>query len=70
VTDSIVPKNKAELDKKLQTKGVKLYNGRSSRVIEQDSSHYKRAEEVIENVVANNIGKVVAKMQPVSVIMY
>ena len=70
VTDSIVPKNKEEFDKKLETKGVKLYNGRSSRVIEQDSSHYKRAEEVIENVTVNNVGKVVAKMQPVSVIMY
>ena len=70
VTDSIVPKDKAELDEKLQTKGVKLYNGRSSRVIEQDSSHYKRGETVIENVTANNVGKLVAKMQPVSVIMY
>lgn len=69
-TDSFVPKNKVELDKKLRSKGVKLYNGRSSKVIEQDSSHYKRAEQVIESVTANNVGKVVVKMQPVSVIMY
>lgn len=69
-TDDFVPQNKEELNKKLETKGVKLYNGRSSHVIDQDSSHYKRAEQVIENVTANNIGKVVAKMQPVSVIMY
>lgn len=69
-TDTVIPKNKEELHEKLQTKGVKLYNGRSSHVIEQDSSHYKRGEEVIENVTANHVGKLVAKMQPVSVIMY
>lgn len=69
-TDSVVPKNKAELDKKLESKGVKLYNGRSSHVIEQDASHYKRAEEVIESVTENNIVKPVVKMQPISVIMY
>jgi tRNA-splicing ligase RtcB len=69
-TEDFTPKNKEELDKKLETKGVKLYNGRSSHVIEQDSSHYKRAEEVIENVTENNVGKLVAKMQPISVIMY
>lgn len=69
-TDTVVPKNKAELDKKLETKGVKLYNGRSSKVIEQDSSHYKQANEVIESVTENNIVKPVVKMQPISVIMY
>ena len=69
-TDNFVPENKAELDKKLATKGVKLYNGRSSKVIEQDSSHYKRAEDVIESVTENNIVKPVAKLQPISVIMY
>ncbi|MEP7162633.1 MAG: RtcB family protein [Candidatus Moraniibacteriota bacterium] len=69
-TDSVVPGNREELEKKLAGKGVKLYNGRSSKVIEQDSSHYKRSEAVIESVTANGIGEVVAKMQPVSVIMY
>lgn len=69
-TDAVIPQNKEELDEKLRTKGVKLYNGRSSRVIEQDSAHYKRAEEVIESVTQNNVAKVVVKMQPVSVIMY
>jgi tRNA-splicing ligase RtcB len=69
-TDSVIPENKAELDKKLETKGVKLYNGRSSKVIEQDSSHYKRAEDVIASVEQNQIVKPVAKMQPVAVIMY
>ncbi|MFZ2300154.1 MAG: RtcB family protein [Candidatus Moraniibacteriota bacterium] len=69
-TDAIVPHNKGELDKKLKSRGVTLYNGRSSRVIEQDSSHYKRIEDVIESVTENNIVKPVAKMQPISVIMY
>ncbi len=69
-TDDVVPENKAELDAKLKTKGVTLYNGRSSRVIEQDSSHYKRADDVIASVKENGIVKPVARMQPVSVIMY
>lgn len=69
-TDTVVPHNKAELDRKLASKGVHLYNGHSSKVIEQDSSHYKRAEDIIESVTENNIVKPVAKMQPVSVIMY
>lgn len=69
-TDTIIPKNKQELDRKLESKGVKLYNGRSSKVIEQDSSHYKRSDDVIASVVQNDIVKPVAKMQPISVIMY
>lgn len=69
-TENIVPQNKTELDEKLSGKGVKLYNARSSKVIEQDSSHYKRAEDVIASVTANNIVKPVVKLQPVSVIMY
>lgn len=69
-TENIIPQNKTELDKKLATKGVKLYNGNSSKVIEQDSSNYKRIEDVIESVTANNIAKPVAKLQPISVIMY
>ncbi len=69
-TESVIPENKQELDTKLEAKGVKLYNGRSSKVIEQDSSHYKRAEDVIESVTENQIVKPVAKMQPVSIIMY
>jgi len=69
-TDSVVPENKSELDAKLAQKGVTLYNGRSSKVIEQDSSHYKQASDVIASVKENGIVKPVAKMQPVSVIMY
>lgn len=69
-TEAVVPENKEALHEKLKTKGVKLYNGRSSKVIEQDSSHYKRAEDVIESVVANEVVKPVVKLQPISVIMY
>lgn len=69
-TEAVVPENKAELDKKLEQKGVKLYNGRSSKVIEQDSSHYKRADDVIASVKENQIVKPVASLQPISVIMY
>ena len=69
-TESVVPENQEELHKKLATKGVKLYNGQSSKVIEQDSSHYKQIEDVIAGAKANNIVKPVAKMQPISIIMY
>lgn len=69
-SDAVIPQNKAELDTKLASRGVRLYNGRSSKVIEQDSSHYKRAEDVIESVTENKIVKPVIKMQPVAVIMY
>lgn len=69
-SDSVVPKSKEELHQKLATQGVKLYNGKSSKVIEQDSSQYKKIDEVMAGIVANQITKPVAKMQPVSVIMY
>lgn len=69
-SDDFVPENKEELQKKMQSRGVKLYNGKSEKVIEQDASHYKRAEDVIESVVENEIVKPVVKMQPISVIMY
>lgn len=69
-TEAVVPESKEALHEKLKTKGVKLYNGRSSKVIEQDSSHYKRAEDVIESVVENEVVKPVVKLQPISVIMY
>lgn len=69
-SESVVPESKEELHAKLATRGVKLYNGRSSKVVEQDSSHYKRAEDIFESVTENNVAKVVVKMQPISVIMY
>lgn len=69
-TETVIPQSQAELHKKLAGKGVRLYNARSKRVIEQDSSHYKRAEDVIAGVRANRIVRPIAKMQPVSIIMY
>lgn len=69
-TDTVVPKNQAELHEKLKGRGVKLYNGKSKKVIDQDAAHYKRAEDVIESVVENKIVNPVVKMQPISVIMY
>ena len=63
-------KSKDELFHKMQEKNVKLYNAKSKGVVMQDSSHYKDVEEVINGMVENDIVKVVAKMQPVAVLMY
>lgn len=63
------PKNRAELVKKMKKSKVKLFNAKSRQIIEQDSSHYKDVEKVIEGMVENKIIKVVAKMEPVTVLM-
>ncbi|MFA5985799.1 MAG: RtcB family protein [Parcubacteria group bacterium] len=62
--------NKEELFAKMEEKGVRLYNAKSSIVVNQDSARYKNINRVIEGVEANGIAHVVAKMQPVSVIVY
>lgn len=62
--------NKDELFKKMDDKGVRLYNAKSSIVLNQDSARYKNIGRVIEGVEANGVAHVIAKMQPVSVIMY
>lgn len=62
--------NKEELFAKMKEKGVSLYNAKSSIVINQDSARYKDINRVIEGVEANGIAHVVAKMQPVAVLMY
>lgn len=62
--------NKDELFKKMQEKGVKLYNAKSSIVINQDSARYKDVSKVIKGVEENKIAHIVAKMQPMAVIMY
>jgi RNA-splicing ligase RtcB len=49
---------------------VHLYNAKSSIVLNQDSARYKNIHRVIEGVEANGIAKVVAKMKPISVIVY
>ena len=61
---------KDELFAKMKSKGVKLYNAQSSIVTNQDSARYKNIEKVIEGVEANGIAHVVAKMEPVAVLMY
>ena len=70
VEEGTAPTTKEELFKKMDEKGVKLYNAKSSQVIKQDSSNYKDVDRVIEGVEANGIAHVVAKMKPVAVIMY
>ena len=62
--------NKDELFAKMEAKGVKLYNAQSSIVINQDSARYKNIDRVIEGVEVNGVAHVVAKMQPVAVLMY
>ena len=63
------PQNRDELVKKMKKNKVKLFNAQSRQIIEQDSSQYKDVEKVIEGMVENKIIKVVAKMQPVAVLM-
>ena len=62
--------NKDELFAKMEEKNIKLYNAQSSIVVNQDSSRYKDIEKVIKGIEANKIAHVVAKMEPVAVIMY
>lgn len=62
--------NKDELFAKMEEKGIRLYNAQSSIVINQDSARYKNIDAVIEGVESNGIAHVVAKMQPVAVLMY
>ena len=63
-------KNKADLFEKMGHRQVKLYNAKSKGVIMQDSSYYKDVEEVISGMADNKIVNVVAKMEPVAVLMY
>jgi tRNA-splicing ligase RtcB (3'-phosphate/5'-hydroxy nucleic acid ligase) len=64
-----VPHDRDELMEKMKKSKVKLFNARSRQIIEQDCSHYKDVEKVIEGMVDNKIIKVVAKMDPVAVLM-
>jgi tRNA-splicing ligase RtcB (3'-phosphate/5'-hydroxy nucleic acid ligase) len=63
------PKNREELIEKMKKNKVKLFNAKSRQIIDQDSSLYKDVEEVISGMVENKIIKVVAKMEPVAVLM-
>lgn len=62
--------SKEQLFAKMNEKGVKLYNAKSSIILNQDSARYKSIDRVMEGVQANGIAHVVAKMKPVAVIMY
>lgn len=63
-------KNKTELFTKMKKQNVKLYNAKSKGVVLQDSSYYKDIEEVIDGLEENKIVNVVAKMEPIAVLMY
>jgi len=65
-----IPQDKRELFNKMQNKNVKLFNAKSKGVIMQDSAYYKDVEEVIRGMEENKIVNVVAKMEPVAVLMY
>jgi tRNA-splicing ligase RtcB len=65
-----IPKDKKELFKKVASRNVKLYNAASKGVVLQDSAYYKDVEEVISGMTDNKMIKVVAKMEPVAVLMY
>ena len=54
----------------MQNKNVKLFNAKSNGVIMQDSAYYKDVEEVIRGMEENKIVNVVAKMEPIAVLMY
>lgn len=62
--------SKEDLFKKMEKQNVKLYNAKSKGVILQDSSYYKDVEEVISGMEDNGIVDVVAKMEPLAVLMY
>jgi len=68
LTEKAISKN--ELFNKMEQNQIKLYNAKSDGVINQDSAYYKDVEEVISGMVDNEIINVVAKMQPVAVLMY
>jgi RNA-splicing ligase RtcB len=70
VIEEDAAKNKKELFAKMQKSNVKLFNAKSDGVVLQDSAYYKDVEEVISGMVDNKIIKVVAKMEPVAVLMY
>lgn len=61
---------KKELFEKMKLRKVKLFNAKSKGVIFQDAGYYKDVEEVIAGMEKNKIVKIVAKMEPIAVLMY
>ena len=68
--ESDLAESKEQLFAKMEKKNVKLYNAKSKGVVLQDSSYYKDIEEVMDGMEENKMIKVVAKMEPVAVLMY
>jgi len=66
-----VPKDfgKEELFKKVKQDGIRLYNAKSSGVVNQYSAYYKDINEIMKGVTENNIAKPVARLAPVAVLM-
>ncbi len=65
-----IAKDKQQLFDKMNQKQVRLYNAKSKGVVLQDSAYYKDVEEVISGMAENKMVKIVAKMEPVAVLMY
>ncbi len=70
IPENNIPASKADLFEKMSHRQVKLYNAKSKGVVLQDAGYYKDVEEVISGMVENKIVNVVAKMEPVAVLMY
>lgn len=68
--DKNIPRNRSELLEKVEKNNVRLYNAKSKGVVLQDSGYYKDVDESIAGMEDNKIVKIVAKMQPVAVLMY
>ncbi|MBT3356300.1 RtcB family protein [bacterium] len=66
---SKVPENREELMKKMEKRKVRLYNGASRGIENQDASHYKDPTLAIAGMEANKVVKPVVKMMPVAVLM-
>ncbi len=66
---SPVPRSRKDLLQKMEERKIRLYNGTSKGIIQQDASHYKNIEPAIEGMKANGVMKPVAKMNPVAVLM-
>jgi tRNA-splicing ligase RtcB len=70
IPENNIPQNKSDLFEKMSHRQVKLFNAKSKGVVMQDAGYYKDIEEVIEGMVENKIVNLVAKMEPVAVLMY
>jgi len=68
--ESDIPENKSALFEKMEKSQIRLYNAQSKGVILQDRAYYKDINEVLEGLDENKMVDIVAKMEPVAVLMY